>query len=288
MENNKFMIQQEQLEKFWEDGYLHIPDFLNFDDVNQVILDAKSVFLNQFIRRNYIENTLLSEVSNDDFDIMLFRLFDEDIETTMNCGKQIQHLISLHKLALSDRLLSLLSLIGLEFPSISTRPVLYFNHPKLAKEKFYYKVDPHQDWRSMQGSLNSVVIWVPLMNIEKPLGALEVLPFSHKVGLMADSLENGFGLVSLSDNQKNEMRSVEVKLGDILIFSSFLIHQSGENILPTPRWSCHFRYNDLKETTFIERGYPHAYIYRPIEKLLTPNFPSQKQLLNIFKNGYTK
>jgi phytanoyl-CoA hydroxylase len=176
------------------------------------------------------------------------------------------------------KIIGLLKEVGLVFPNISTRPVLYFNHPKLAKEKVFYKVDAHQDWRSMQGSLNSVVIWLPLIDINKDLGALEILPKSHLQGLLTNNIDHGFGMVNLSEEQKKDLITVEVKTGDILIFNSFLIHQSGENITSTPRWSCHFRYNDLNESTFIERGFPHAYVYKPVDVLLTPNFPSIAQI----------
>lgn len=156
---------------------------------------------------------------------------------------------------------------------------MYFNHPKLAKEKVYHKVDAHQDWRSMQGSLNSIVIWIPLTDINRELGALQILPESHMQGLRTTKMQGGFGMVSLTEEEKNQLITVEVEAGDVLLFSSFLIHQSGENVSNKPRWSCHFRYNDLDEPTFITRKYAHAYIYKPVEHLITPNFPNISNVL---------
>ena len=49
-----------------------------------------------------------------------------------------------------------------------------------------------------------------------------------------------------------------------------------------PRWSCHFRYNDLEDSTFINRKYAHPYIYKPSEELITKDFPSKEELLEIF------
>jgi ectoine hydroxylase-related dioxygenase (phytanoyl-CoA dioxygenase family) len=209
-------------------------------------------------------------------------MFDEDIECLSNCGKQAQHLISLHSLSLNTNIVQLLKQMRLKTPIISTRPVLYFNHPKLAKQKVFHTVDAHQDWRSMQGSLNSVVIWIPLVDIKKELGALEILPKSHLDGLRTDHVENGFGMVSLSEEEKERIISVEINAGDVLLFSSFLIHQSGNNITNKPRWSCHFRYNDLDESTFIQRKFAHPYIYKPIEELITKDFPSKEDLSKIY------
>jgi phytanoyl-CoA hydroxylase len=185
-------------------------------------------------------------------------------------------------LSLNPKFIELIKEIGLKEPNISTRPVLYFNHPKLAKQKVFYKVDAHQDWRSMQGSLNSVVIWVPLIDINKNLGALEVLPGSHLDGLRTDYVDNGFGMVNLSEEEQKKLISVEVNVGDVLLFSSFLIHQSGENITDKPRWSSHFRFNDLSDPTFINRKFAHPYIYKPMEDLITRDFPSKNDIINIF------
>jgi len=267
---------------FRENGYLILRDFFPRHDVNEILSDAKKVFLRQFIAKGYCKNLSLEEIAEDDYNSFLYQLFEDDIECLTNCGKQAQHLISLHALSIDNKIIKLLHLAGLKSPVISTRPVLYFNHPKLAKQKVFYKVDAHQDWRSMQGSLNSVVIWMPLVDINKDLGALEILPKSHLGGLRTDHVENGFGMVVLSKKEEADLVSVEVKAGDVLLFSSFLIHQSGENITNSPRWSCHFRYNDLDEQTFIKRKFAHPYIYKPIEELLTKDFPSLAEISTIY------
>jgi phytanoyl-CoA hydroxylase len=180
-------------------------------------------------------------------------------------------------------MIDLLIKIEINTPVISTRPVLYFNHPNLAKKKIYHTVDAHQDWRSMQGSLNSVVIWIPLIDIDRDLGALEILPGSHLEGLRTDRIENGFGMVKLTNEEIHKLLPVEVEAGDVLLFSSFLIHQSGNNITNKPRWSCHFRYNDLDEATFKSRKYAHPYIYKPNEQLITPDFPIKEQIIKLFE-----
>lgn len=267
------------LEFYKKNGYLFLKDFFSNEEIKKVLDDAKGVFLRQFIEKKYLANCNLEDISEEVFNDFLYRLFDEDIECLSNSGKQIQHLISLHSLSLQNKVIELLKQTGIETPIISTRPVLYFNHPKLAKQKVFHTVDAHQDWRSMQGSLNSVVIWIPLVDINKDLGALEILPGSHLDGLRTDHIENGFGMVSLSKDENDKLVSVEIKTGDALLFSSFLIHQSGNNITNKPRWSCHFRYNDLEESTFINRKYAHPYIYKPIEELITKDFPSKEELL---------
>lgn len=276
---------KEQVDFFLKNGYLLLNNFLPKEEINAVLVDAKNVFFRQFQAKGYVDNCSLADLSEEEYNRFLYRLFAEDLECLSNCGKQAQHLISLHTLSLHTKIIELLREMGLKTPTISTRPVLYFNHHKLAKQKVFYKVEAHQDWRSMQGSLNSVVIWIPLVDVDKALGALEILPGSHLEGLRTDHVENGFGMVLLNEAEKERLVSVEVTVGDALLFSSFLIHQSGDNITDKPRWSCHFRYNDLDDPSFIERNFAHPYIYKPIEELITKDFPQVNDILKIYSHA---
>ena len=189
------------------------------------------------------------------FDAAMVRLFDHDLATFTNCGKQAQHLISLHRLSLDQRLLDMLGQLGLQFPNISTRPLLYFNAERLAKKEVYWRLDVHQDWRSMQGSLDAIVVWLPLIDIDVKLGALEVVPGSHKRGLLEAEMLDGYGHLR-EGIDPGAFLPIEVQRGDALFFSSLLLHRSGTNVTRSIRWSCHFRYNNLAEETFIERGFP--------------------------------
>lgn len=285
MQNGKINLKRmDELSSYKENGYLLKESFFSSAEINAILHDARSVFLNQFRLKGYVSALVeLDELSESEFNDSLYRLFNEDFQCLSNCGKQIQHLISLHRLSLDQRITDMINELGIAKPVISTRPVLYFNHPKLAKEKVFYKVDAHQDWRSMQGSLNAIVVWIPLVDVPCELGALEILPGSHLHALRTDHIDQGFGMVQLSKQEQESMISVQVKAGDALFFSSFLIHQSGENSTDKPRWSTHFRYNELSESTFIERGYPHAYIYRPVTEQLTPNFPTTALVKDIFR-----
>jgi ectoine hydroxylase-related dioxygenase (phytanoyl-CoA dioxygenase family) len=246
--------------------------------VSKVKEEAQEVFVNQLLDKKIIKGKKVKEA---EFEDAIVELFNKHFEVFANCGKQVQHLISLHRLTLADKLLAKLKDLGIASPVISTRPVLYFNKARLAKTEEFYKVPPHQDWRSMQGSLNSMVVWIPLIDVTKDLGALMILPESHKLGLL-ESRENAW-FRQINSIESKEFVSVEVKAGDALFFSAFLVHSSGSNILDKIRWSCHFRYNDLEESTFIKRGYAHPYIYKPIQELITPDFPSMDQIKNAFQ-----
>jgi ectoine hydroxylase-related dioxygenase (phytanoyl-CoA dioxygenase family) len=93
---------------------------------------------------------------------------------------------------------------------------------------------------------------------------------------------DGFGKVETTDSGR--FFDVETNAGDALVFSSFLVHESGVNESDRIRWSCHFRFNDLDDPSFIRRGYPTPYTYAPQPDLITPNFPCLDDLRRTF-NG---
>ncbi|MGZ5435070.1 MAG: phytanoyl-CoA dioxygenase family protein [Pyrinomonadaceae bacterium] len=266
------------IDQYREQGFILLRNFFDPEAIARVHADAKEVFA---VQMRHLKLLPEGEVSEADFNNGMFQLFERDVSAIFRCGKHVQHLISLHRLSLDERIVTALKGIEIDFPNISTRPTLYFNHPCLAEKEVYWRLDLHQDWRSMQGSLDAVVVWVPLVDIDRQLGALEILPGSHKRGLVKAEMIDGYGHFQESVDISG-MKCMEVKRGDALLFSAFIVHRSGTNSTNSIRWSCHFRYNNLYERTFIERGYPHPYIYRPQEELIHPGFPTQTELSDVF------
>jgi hypothetical protein len=265
------------LSEFKKNGFVLFKGFFSGDEIHDVLRDVKQVFITQLLKLKLLTSEAPEEK---EFEKALFELFSLDQARFVNCAKQAQHLLSLHRLSLDLRIEEVLKQLGLDFPNISTRPVLFMNSPYLAEKEVYWRTFPHQDWRSMQGSLDAVVVWVPLVDVAKPLGALEVVPESHKRGLLAPDLIDGFGKVDQFNDE--DFVPLEVNRGDALFFNAFLVHRSGTNTTQSVRWACHFRYNNLAEETFVERGYPHPYIYRPQEALLTPEFPPIEMIDKMF------
>ncbi len=266
---------------YLHNGYLLFEGFFDRTRIQSILEESKQVFFSQMHRQGIDTTFDINDEAR--FRQAMALLFASDFEAFSNCGKQVQHLISLHRLSVETRIENLLHGIGLNRPNICTRPVLFFNHPSLAKDPVYHTVFSHQDWRSMQGSLDAVVIWCPLIDVDHSLGALEIVPGSHKKGLLTESVEAGFGKVSDTAFNEEDWISVEVKQGDALLFSSFLVHRSGNNITDRIRWSCHFRYNNLNEPSFISRKYHHNYVYHPKNELRTPDYPTKEDMCFIFE-----
>jgi len=265
------------MDEYLDKGFLLARNFVPKNTIDEILNEAQQVYKIQLLKRGIINSM---DIDDNTLEQGMKRLFREDNKTFINCGKQCQHLISLHRLSLDDKILSKLKELGLVHPVISTRPVLFSNCKDLSLSSINHTVPPHQDWASMQGSINSVIVWFPLVDIPIELGPVCVVPGSHTNGLISTEKKENFGLV------ETDMKYIQYKVnrGDALLFSSFLVHKSGDNITDNIRWSCHFRYNDLMDSSFIDRGFPHAYIYRPIEEYINPNLDTKKEVQKVFGN----
>ena len=241
-------------DQYQKNGYVILRQFFCKRKIQKIVTEAKKVFEIQFQRFGY----------DGDFSEKMIRLFKEHEDVFMNCGKMIQQgLLELYELSTDPALIEKIKELGLEFPLMCTRPVLFFNHPKLAKTEVYYKTPLHQDWPSMEASLDSMVVWVPLIHVDEKNGSILIYPKTHKLGDISNSVEGGFAVVKNYDlSLFNEIQPT-LHEGDIVIFSSFLLHKSGEITNDSIRWSCHLRYTNMLDHDFVERGFPHPYIYKP-------------------------
>lgn len=265
--------------EYKKNGVVVLKNWLDPKEVETILEEAKSVFGSALS-----SNKIVFDPTDDaSFTKALFHLFNTAYNDFLGAAKACQHILSMHRLAISNKIETLLKEFGLAKPIICVKPIIYFNSRHLSKIEGHYKTPPHQDWRSMQGSLNSLIVWVPLVDINCDLGAVEFIKGSHLLGLLNTDSDEWFRHVSDPNINVNDFVPAEVNQGDVVIFSAFTLHRSGNNITDKIRWSMHFRYNDLVEPTFLKRGMPHPYIvYRPQQDIITADFPTVEQLKSVY------
>jgi hypothetical protein len=272
------MNYDNKLVEYKDCGYFILRNFFDKREISDLRREVKRIFGFQIWRVLLVDVDLNNDL---EFEGLMYKLFEADLETFMNCGKQAQQLITLHRLGTDPRIVELLKAIGLGYPIISVRPSMLFNSRNLAKKEEYWKLGAHQDWRSSQGSLDSVTLWFPLVKTDANLGALQVIPRTHKLGLLQSESVSYYGKI-VEDFKDNDYVQLEFEDGDALFFSSFLVHRSGINETDRVRWSVQLRYNNIEEPTFIERGFPHPFTYKPQAELLVPDFPRKDQVFQLF------
>jgi len=218
------------------------------------------------------ENTPIQE--------LIYRTFYEDFDGFYGCCNTSQYLASVW--GLIPRIAAFLGELGLEFPVVNTRPLVSFSSKKVAKVSSYWKVPAHQDWPSVQGSLNGVTCWCPLVDIPDELGPLEVIPGSHLCGYLEHREEDGVPV--LTECPSKRFLRLPMQAGDVLFFSSFTIHRSGQNISERIRYSMHFRFDDIKEKSFINRKYPKHRTDVRKAGIISASFPSKEQIYAFFND----
>lgn len=214
----------------------------------------------------------------------MVELYHKDFTIFSNCSKQVQHLVLLHELGVSQQVVEVLRELGLSKPILSVRPCVLMNTKGLDKngEKGkYWRLPPHQDWYYNQGSIDSVTVWYPYVFCDKSLGSLQLIPGSHLWGLQKCGENDDYGEM-IEEIADDKFVSFDTGPGDVIIFVSLMVHRSGINSTDRVRWSSQFRFNNLLEPTFIERRFPNPFAYHPIRALVTPGFPKEADLKKHF------
>lgn len=190
-----------------------------------------------------------SELSSD----YLKERYESGVENYINYLKIKSKSISVQNQFMAGCLLGRLNRLGIETPVIVEQPVLHVMSPSLRIPDGYYGTAAHQDWPSTQGSLDCVTVWIALTDAGVGNFPLEVIPGSHKRGLL-DGKMNGSVLEVEADDK--EFIPVECKAGDVIFLSGFLVHRTGAGT--GFRVAVSQRFDNSAEASFIERGYPCA------------------------------
>jgi phytanoyl-CoA hydroxylase len=213
------------------------------------------------------------------------RLLAVDVEAYINTARMTQMLASAHQLMASDAIVDIVRALGLSFPVISTRLSNHIMSDVLRIPGGYHKSPPHQDWRSMQGSLDAVVLWAPTTPVTEHSHPLQVAPRSHLLGLLDTAPHIMTPMVSDPRITEDAYVSLAMQPGDVVAFSSFLVHRTGEAGDGQVRIAFSTRYNNAEEPTYVEHGYPTPYKYSYRTDLMVPDFPKPADIAHIFPDA---
>jgi len=194
-----------------------------------------------------------------------------------------RHLLPLHKLSLKSQVLELASkYMNTEFINYLPYTAVRIDIPGENKYLFPW----HQDYPYTQGSVDGVVIWLPLFDVPLDHGNLRIIPHSHTSGVRkvylvdpTNKMKNGARTISIVGEEELDTKpyiASEVNVGDALIFSTLLLHRSTPSKSEDVRWTIQLRYANFSNQDAISRGWPGGMIEGDGFEKFHPEFVAHK------------
>lgn len=242
------------------DGYVIVPDLIEPGQIDAIRTEIAAFFARAATQPPAPTDDLTAPA----FHEFLFGLFQTNFPAYHGAAKLANHAVSLHRLGTDPDILSCLKTLGVGHPVICARPLIWFHSPRLAKTERYHRLPAHQEWSNMQGSVDGAVVWFPLLPVAPEMGRLQVVPGSHRDGLLPLSrdADSDYPLsIDPARIDETDFAEVDVPVGSALIFSPFLVHRSGENRSEHARITANFRFNNAADPGFAARDFPNPFQY---------------------------
>lgn len=129
----------------------------------------------------------------------------------------------------------------------------------------------HQDYRFIQGCIDTLTTWLPLSAAPPEIGGLRVFAGSPRLGVLPVRASDGPGMMRAeADENHPEWRTTSYQPGDVLLFGSLTVHGAMPNRTKQLRLSADFRYQAVSAPMardLLGTGKPH---YHPD----VPDFPT--------------
>lgn len=269
------------LETYRRDGYCVAKGILPLDKILEFHAEISRVFSSQleFLGKG----AELTDGSASPLALMK-KLFQYDRKRYLASLRLISRFYSLQMIMLDENIMNQVRLLGLVLPVVQARPVFHVMSQDLRFEHGYFGFGVHQDWPALQGSLDMVTIWVPLVDVDRDLYPLEILPGSHTQGLLPGRVTEHIREVDPSYYSESDFVPVEARLGDVVFMSAFALHRSGiKGRRHDVRLAASCRYENAMEPCFIEHAYPFCQHTTVSRELLFEDFPTVKQIADANK-----
>lgn len=241
----RFSVHDDFQAVYRRDGYVVLSDLFTAEEV----IDTRQEIVDLFEKR-FAALGARDTNAND----VLTRHYDADKDSWRQCAKRMHDLLGPLRLGVKPVVTNALMQAGIRSPIMGTHPEVRTDMP--ADQR--YMQPWHQDWRSGQGSVNSVTIWVPLQDVNAANGAIELLPASHFLGCCeTEELEDPRRFLVVDPRIEDwEGVVADLDVGEAVMFSQLLVHRSGYNSTNDPRITIQLRYSDYSEPGFAAMGYP--------------------------------
>lgn len=216
---------------------------------------------------------------------LLRALFDMDQVRYLACLRLAARLYSLQALMMHPAVRAYCHSLGIEMPVMQSRTVFHVMSNELKFGNGYFGFDVHQDWPSLQSSLDMVTVWIPLVDVDANLFPIEAIPGSHLKGLCRGGMSEHINTIDPSEYQESEFVRLDAQRGDVVFMTAFCLHRSAvDGRDHDVRLAASCRYENAMEQHVIEHAYPYSQQNIIRREPIIENFPTQEQVKAVFSH----
>ena len=247
--------------QFADEGFCIFRNKANKDLIENII----SQFKDSLIRQLSLHEIDYSQDLSIDYYIRL--LATHNLPAYFSCIKAAETFYSMYELMVSPEIKQICESAGFPAISMPIRPAFHIVDPVISelvlKQKGFHELPQHQDWSALQSSIDTLVFWIPIIDIDESTPGLELAPKSHLLGQLPTK-NHVFGHTIDDPFKIADEQFIKPHLcsGDVLVFSSFLVHRS-ESSLSYPnnasRIALSFRASNMADPDFAARKYHRSY-----------------------------
>jgi ectoine hydroxylase-related dioxygenase (phytanoyl-CoA dioxygenase family) len=248
-------LSRTQIARFEDEGYLVVEGVLRAADLEPLIADFDEL-VDEIARDLVGQGRIAESYAGLPFERRLAVL-------TWACGESLQHRVSFpanHRRAVFDfvnneRLLDLVEgLVGSEIhchPTQHVRPKLPAFIGGGACRDFSYESPVHQDAAALLPEADGTLVvttWIPLVDVSRDMGPVEVYPRWHRGGILRHVKAPGRGLTIAADVlPEGAAVPIPLEKGSVLLLHGRTPHRSQPNSTQIVRWSLDLRWNDASQ-----------------------------------------
>jgi len=245
-------LSAEQIRCFTEEGYLVLTGAVD-PAMFQPLVEEFAAIIDERARRAQAAGRLAEVYADAPFERRMALLYREmteedaaDLWRTVH-GKN-QKTAGMFGVITHPALLDIVeSLIG---PEILAHP--QFNSRAKLPHHQATVVPWHQDLGYLREEADQtfmVNFWIPLVDAPLESGPLQVIPGSHRWGLIPHSHVDGYLGIPEGELPPHTVVDCPMRVGDLLLIQHKTVHRSTPNVSDRVRWSLDLRYSDPAQPT---------------------------------------
>ena len=262
---------------FKENGYLVKKKLIPINVIEKVLRSINNIVMDQL--------KILKLDSSDKLDSNLKNLFNNDLNVYKKTLSNIWRLQSISFLLGIEKLTNYVKkTFNFKDIILPGGHVFHLQSKSLKIPGGYFGFDAHQDYNSVNGSLDGLILWIPLNKVDNYNYPIEFIPKSHKNGLLSTIKDKKNNIILDPSHYKDkDFISVDLDAGDIIFLSYFTIHRSKNSGRETNvRYSLSTRFDNSSESSFKKRIYPTAYVRSVDRNIIKDSMPNLSDIKKIF------